>query len=159
MLPGSSFTIDAKSEIPVWVQIKQRLIYLIVSGTYKAGDQLPTVRELALELGVNYHTVNKVYQRLEGDGLVEIRPGRGTHVLDLSERPFLPFEGNVGAVVVNCAEQLIGLGMTPEEAVEALAAHFGLAVRLTARDGKLDGCKPETCKPDTATAKVIGHAS
>lgn len=158
MLLGPSFTIDAKSEIPVWVQIKQRLTFLIVSGGYKAGDQLPTVRELALELGVNYHTVNKVYQRLEGDGLVEIRPGRGTHVLDLSERPFLSFEGNIGAVVANCAEQLMGLGMTPEEAIEALASHFKLSVRFAGRDETTDG-KSETCKTDASIARVIGHAS
>ena len=64
MDPLDSYTIDKKSDIPIWVQLKQRLVYLIMSGSYKPGDQLPTVRELAVQLDINYHTVNKVYHDL-----------------------------------------------------------------------------------------------
>ena len=58
MNPFDSFSIDKKSDIPIWVQLKQRLAYLIASGTYKPGDQLPNVRELAVQLDINYLTVN-----------------------------------------------------------------------------------------------------
>ena len=51
MDPLDSYTIDKKSDIPIWVQLKQRLVYLIMSGSYKPGDQLPTVRELARAAG------------------------------------------------------------------------------------------------------------
>lgn len=67
--------IDEKSGVPVWVQIRNHIYYLIKSGQAKPGDVLPTVRELAVKLGVNYNTVHKVYQDLEADGL--INSGRG----------------------------------------------------------------------------------
>lgn len=143
MQADHSFTIDPKSEIPVWVQVKQRLTYLIVSGAYQAGDQLPTVRELALDLGINYHTVNKVYQRLEGDGLVEIQTGRGTHVADLNKRPHLAFEGELNAIVANCADQLLSLGMTPAEAVQALATYLQVPIGHTVSETSGDMQTPK----------------
>ena len=62
------FEINEKSSIPIWLQLKNRFIYLITSGYYKPGDQLPTVRGLAADVEVNYNTVSKVYQSLEEDG-------------------------------------------------------------------------------------------
>lgn len=79
------FALDEKGGIPIWIQIRNRLIYLIKSGEYKPGDQLPTVRELAIELKINYNTVNKVYRSLETDGIIESRRGRGTFVSDVTE--------------------------------------------------------------------------
>ena len=46
-------TIDSDSGIPLWLQLRNRLIYLIASGRFQAGDKLPTVRELAVDLGIN----------------------------------------------------------------------------------------------------------
>ena len=62
--------INEKSGVPVWVQIRNHLLFLIKSERIKPGDVLPTVRELAARLGVNYNTVHKVYQDLEADGLM-----------------------------------------------------------------------------------------
>jgi len=53
-----------------------------VLGTLAAGDPLPSVRQLAAELGVNPNTVQQAYRELERDGLVEVRRGRGTFVSD-----------------------------------------------------------------------------
>ena len=75
-------TIDSDSGIPLWLQLRNRLIYLIASGRLKAGDKLPTVRELAVDLGVNYNTVSKVYQDIERDGYIVSKRGRGTFVHD-----------------------------------------------------------------------------
>lgn len=75
-------TIDTDSGIPLWLQLRNRLIYLIASGKFSAGDKLPTVRELAVELGVNYNTVSKVYQDIERDGYIVSRRGRGTFVAE-----------------------------------------------------------------------------
>ena len=63
-------TIDDDSGIPIWLQLRNRLIYLITSGFYDTGDKLPTVREMAVELGINYNTVSKVYQDIERDGYI-----------------------------------------------------------------------------------------
>ena len=75
-------TIDENSGIPIWLQLRNRLIYLITSGSYAVGDKLPTMREMAVELGINYNTVSKVYQDIERDGYIVSKRGRGTFVHD-----------------------------------------------------------------------------
>lgn len=75
-------TIDDDSGIPIWLQLRNRLIYLIASGHYETGDKLPTVREMAVELGINYNTVGKVYQDIERDGYIVSKRGKGTFAHD-----------------------------------------------------------------------------
>jgi len=55
---------------------------MISSGYFKSGDQLPTVRELAVDLGINYNTVSKVYQDIERDGYITTRRGKGTFIVN-----------------------------------------------------------------------------
>lgn len=74
--------IDKESGIPIWLQLRNRLIYLITSGYYKVGDKIPTVRELSVAIGVNYNTVGKVYRDIERDGYIISQRGRGTFVHD-----------------------------------------------------------------------------
>lgn len=75
-------TIDETNGIPIWLQLRNRLIYLITSGYFEVGEKLPTMRELAVELGINYNTVSKVYQDIERDGYIMSKRGRGTFVSD-----------------------------------------------------------------------------
>ena len=75
-------TIDQDNGIPIWLQLRNRLIYLISSGQYVKGDKLPTVREMAVKLGINYNTVSKVYQDIERDGYIKSQRGKGTFVHD-----------------------------------------------------------------------------
>nr|WP_253904789.1 GntR family transcriptional regulator [Adlercreutzia sp. ZJ473] len=62
--------------------MRNRLIYLITSGAYEIGDRLPTMREMAVDLGINYNTVSKVYRDIERDGYIVSKRGRGTFVHD-----------------------------------------------------------------------------
>ena len=62
------FEVDTTTDVPLWVQLRQRLIHLINTGYFKPGDQLPTVRGLASEISINYNTVNKAYLSLVSDG-------------------------------------------------------------------------------------------
>ncbi len=73
--------IDPDSGIPLIAQLTEQLTWLIASGELLEGDTLPPIRQLAAELGVHMHTVRQAYQRLEGDGLVSVRPRVGTRVL------------------------------------------------------------------------------
>ena len=75
-----AFEIDESSDVPLWAQLRQRIVYLIASGYLKEGDQLPTVRGLASELSINYNTVNKAYRSLVVDGYLESTRGRGVFV-------------------------------------------------------------------------------
>ena len=80
------FEIDEASGLPVWVQLRNRFVYLIKTGHYQPGDQLPSVRTLAAEAAINYNTVSKVYVNLESDGYVESIRGRGVFVRDIGSR-------------------------------------------------------------------------
>ncbi|MFR5828403.1 MAG: GntR family transcriptional regulator [Adlercreutzia equolifaciens] len=55
------FEVDPTSDLPLWVQLRNRIAYLINDGTLAPGDKLPTVRGLASEISINYNTVNKAY--------------------------------------------------------------------------------------------------
>lgn len=73
--------VDPKAPLPLVTQVSQQLGWLIASGELQPGDQLPPVRRLASDLGINLHTVRAAYQQLEADGLVTTRQGRRATVL------------------------------------------------------------------------------
>ena len=85
MSPLESFEIDYSTGLPVWIQVKNRIAYLIGSGEYKAGDRLPTVRALAVDLDISYNTVNRAYMDLEREGYISTRKGRGTFVAERND--------------------------------------------------------------------------
>ncbi|MFR0868101.1 MAG: GntR family transcriptional regulator [Adlercreutzia sp.] len=72
-------------------------MFLITSGKYERGERLPSVRELSVQLGVNYNTINKVYQDLERDGYIFTKRGRGTYVSDLKDVDLSAVGQDVGA--------------------------------------------------------------
>ncbi len=80
--PLNNFEIDHSSGLPVWIQVKNRIAYLIGSGEFAEGERLPTVRGLAVELDIAYNTVNRAYMDLEREGYITTRKGRGTFVAE-----------------------------------------------------------------------------
>ena len=72
--------VDAKSALPVYEQIKRAIKLAIISGHLEDGDQLMSLRELALKLQINPNTINKVYYQLEVEGFIYSRPGAGYFV-------------------------------------------------------------------------------
>lgn len=114
------FRIDPKSPVPVWAQTKSRLLYLILSGHYQEGDKLPTVRDLAVELNINYNTVNKAYQDLERDGYVLTTRGKGSYVTDKAREGFFALESDVDFLIQELIEKATAKGMTGEELVMRL---------------------------------------
>lgn len=82
MNPLQSFEIDYNSGLPTWIQVKNRVAYLIGSGAFAAGEKLPTVRALAVDLDISYNTVNRAYMDLEREGYITTRKGRGTFVAE-----------------------------------------------------------------------------
>lgn len=116
--PLLDFQVDYDSDLPTWIQIKNRIMYLIASGTYKPGDQLPTVRKLAVGLDISYNTVNRAYLDLERDGYVVTRRGRGSFV---SEHPVLQAEeqdGSVSLLVDDMVRSAFNAGMGEDDIFE-----------------------------------------
>ena len=74
------FLLDYSSGVPVYRQIIDQIKFGIVSGQLKLGEQLPTVRALAVELKVNLNTVSKAYKELEIKNILETQQGTGTFI-------------------------------------------------------------------------------
>lgn len=72
--------VDVKSALPVYEQIKRAIKLAILSGHLEEGDQLMSLRELALKLHINPNTIIKVYYQLEVEGFIYSRPGAGYFV-------------------------------------------------------------------------------
>ncbi len=79
--------VDTRSGVPIYKQIVRQIEKGIVGGLLKPGDQLPTVREVALELTINPNTVARAYRELEHVGLIESIQGRGTFIAADLPRP------------------------------------------------------------------------
>lgn len=111
-----AFELDKESNLPLWVQLRNRVVYLIVSGYYKPGDKLPTTRRFASELKIAYNTVSKAYMGLERDGYVKTVHGSGVFVADSDDMlgSSEQLEALAREFIGNCAEE----GLTPSDAVK-----------------------------------------
>ncbi|HEV3152428.1 MAG TPA: GntR family transcriptional regulator [Candidatus Baltobacteraceae bacterium] len=73
-------TVDPRSGVPIYLQIIEQVKRSVALGVLAPGEQLPTVKQLALDLTVNPNTVAKAYRELERDEIIETSPGRGSFV-------------------------------------------------------------------------------
>ena len=99
-----SLNIDKSSGIPVYVQFEEQIRLLIKRGILTNGDALPTVRSLAVELGINANTVARAYRDLQNQGVLRLERGVGTFVADTAGRPaeqsvFRDLDKRVGEVI------------------------------------------------------------
>ena len=76
----SLVTIDPHTGVPIYLQLIEQIKRLVALGVLSAGEQLPTVKQLATDLTINPNTVARVYRELERDGVIETSPGRGSFV-------------------------------------------------------------------------------
>src|SRR6266478_4397565 len=74
------FSLDLRSGVPVYRQIIDQVLGGIASGTLRPGDQLPTVRQLAVDLAINPNTVVRAYRELEIRGILSTQQGTGTFI-------------------------------------------------------------------------------
>lgn len=75
--------INTKSETPIYLQLRNEIVKGIGKGEFEIGESLPTVRQMAAELGVNTMTVSKAYQLLKSEGFIETDRRKGTIVCNL----------------------------------------------------------------------------
>ena len=76
----SSLTVNLKDRRPIYEQLIDQIVYLVLHGIMQPGEQLPSVRTLAGELAINPNTIQKAYAELERRGITYSVPGRGSFV-------------------------------------------------------------------------------
>lgn len=118
-----------ESGIPIWLQVKQGILHAIFSGRYKSGDQLPTVRQLAVELSINYNTVNKAYMDLEREGFIVSRRGRGTFIADHNEHDKEVEVKLVEDLVDEFLQKVFALGISPDSLFEIIEKKVNRDIR------------------------------
>ena len=118
--------LDFRSGIPIYLQIVERIKEQIASGRLNPGDQLPTVRAMALELRVNFNTVARAYRILDDAGVISTQQGRGTYVWDKpSEAVILKLRQEaLQGLTRRYLAEAIRLGCTPGEVAETFAESF-----------------------------------
>ena len=114
-------SINNRDPRPIYLQIKESVVRLILSGALSTDERLPSVRELAGSLAINPNTIQRAYRELEHEGFIYSVTGRGSFVAPLSEvdqgRRQVKLEEFSAA-----ARELLHLGMTGEELRQLLAA-------------------------------------
>lgn len=72
--------LDFRSGIPIYTQVMDHIRQMVANGELQQGDQLPTVRQLATDLRVNFNTIARAYRMLDEAGLISTQHGRGTYI-------------------------------------------------------------------------------
>lgn len=76
------FQIDNMSRVPIYEQIVNQVEYFVLNGLLKAGEQIPSVRNLSVSLSINPNTIQKAYFELDKRGIIQSVPGRGCFVTE-----------------------------------------------------------------------------
>jgi len=108
--------------MPLYAQLTRAIQFAITTGRLRQGEQLPTVRQLAVELRVNANTVAKVYAELERSGILETRRGVGTFVcarqFQTNDRE--DHEKQLRELVDRFVEEASAMGFTPDDLLDQL---------------------------------------
>jgi GntR family transcriptional regulator len=113
--------VDTTSPLPIYAQMMEQIRKAIAAGHLGPGEQLPTVRQLAVELRINPNTVARVYKELEHQGLIATRQGSGTFVT--AEQPMVSEEdrrAQLKKLAQSAVAEALVLGFAPSELVQAI---------------------------------------
>ena len=117
--------IDPRDSTPIYAQLDRAVRAAIASGRLHPGDQLPTVRQLAVDLQINANTVARVYADLERSGILETRRGVGSFIRASAAEARSPDEHfrRLRAFVTRVLADASAAGFTPDELIEHIAFH------------------------------------
>jgi len=119
--PGFQFVLDLHTGVPVYRQIVDQVRGGIASGALPAGYQLPTVRQMAVDLEINPNTVARAYRELELGGLLETHQGTGTFIhAQRIPRADAERERQLGQIVSDVVSRAGAAGFTVADLIEQL---------------------------------------
>ncbi len=115
------FRLDTHSGVPVYRQLIDQVQAAIATGVLRPGDQLPTVRLVAVELAINPNTVLRAYREMEIRGILDTQQGTGTFIADRQVEPSKEErERQLVQLVREFVSRAGSAGLTVEELIEAL---------------------------------------
>lgn len=128
---SSTLRVDASSPVPIFRQIAEGIRSAVAAGVYRPGDLVPSVRQQALALLVNPNTVQRAYDELERDGLLESRKGIGMAVARGAQRSATrDAAADVQAALATTIEAALAAGLTRD----AVDLHYAAAWRSLSSD-------------------------
>jgi GntR family transcriptional regulator len=115
--------IDFRSEQPIYIQIVEQIRRKVASGELKQGDQLPTVRQLATDLRVNFNTVARAYRLLDEARVISTQQGRGTYIWEQPSEETLERlrSQELEALTRRYLKETLQLGFTPEQVSQTIS--------------------------------------
>jgi GntR family transcriptional regulator len=123
--------IDPKSTVPIYRQIVEQICLAINAGIYRPGEALPSQRTLAVELRVNPNTIQRAFDELLRDGVIESQRGRGMFVLDrMRSTPRGAAEKSCKSALASAIDSALEAGLTPSRLRELFET--ALRTRLSA---------------------------
>ncbi|WP_088228659.1 GntR family transcriptional regulator [Desulfosporosinus sp. FKB] len=115
-----TFKLNSDSRIPIYIQLKEAIKLAIATGQFLAGSQLPTVRQLAVQLKINPNTVSRVYLELESEGVLSTKQGKGTFVKDHPKIDTTIKESSLNELMDDFIIKASALGFSPTELLNAI---------------------------------------
>jgi GntR family transcriptional regulator len=118
-------TIDPRDSTPIYAQLERGVRAAIATGRLRPGDQLPTVRQMAVDLQVNANTVARVYAELERSGVIETKRGVGSFITASPAQAHPPreHERRVRVFVTRVLADAAAHGLTVDDVIAGLRAH------------------------------------
>src|ERR1700736_1394906 len=130
------FRPNPTSGVPIYLQLMEQVKHAIETGALRPGEQLPGIRPLAEELGINPNTVAKAYRELEHEGVLELRHGAGAFVSGNARAKKLRDKLRGGqAIVAGAVERLRERGVTDEEIRRLFEAELAQLTRTGGHRG------------------------
>ena len=119
--------VEPDGSVPIYQQIRDRIVEAIAAGEQPAGSALPATRQLGVDLGINFHTVNKAYDMLRREGLVRLNRKSGAVIArDASGAPAsAEFAVEWGARLHTLLAEAAAQGMSADRIVDATRAIIG----------------------------------
>jgi GntR family transcriptional regulator len=130
--------VEQGSSVPIYLQIVDRIKHLVAVGRLKPGEQLPTIRQLAAELRINYNTVARAYLLLDKEGVISTQQGRGTYIAEHpdEEKLALMRRGRLWAMLGGVVLEAKSLGYTDEEIRAAFEGCLAAFEQSTDRESR-----------------------
>ncbi|MFE6075145.1 MULTISPECIES: GntR family transcriptional regulator [Paenibacillus] len=129
-------SIEFDNNLPIYLQIMQYIKRQIVTGTLKAGDKIPSVRELAAELQINPNTVQRTFQELEREEVVETKRGLGRYVTSEESKIMTIKKEMAGELLERFLTGMQELGIEEQDIVNIVADAVAEGKQSSHRDGR-----------------------